>query len=236
MDNLDVDDVIRFANSTIELHKRGFIAVQNANKMYLSDRIPYLRRAISEAALVLPENAINIGMFILGKPLKARNMGGVRIMEELLRAAESRGWRVYFVGATRQNLETMISQLAVRFRQLKITGYRDGYFQDEERDQIVDSIAATHSNLLFVGMGSPKQELFIVENLAKMNVNIAMGVGGSFNVFAGIERPAPGWTKYGLEWLFRSVQDPTKLKRYMIINSHFVYRFMRYLFTRKSED
>lgn len=236
VDSLNVDDVIRFANSTIELNNSCFIAVQNANKIFLSDKFPYLKNAISEASLILPENAINIGMSILGRPLKARNMGGVRIMEELLKAAESKGWGVYFIGATKHNLEAMISRLGAKHSQLRIAGYRDGYFRDDEEDEITEQIAATHSNLLFVGMGSPKQELFIAENLAKMNVNIAMGVGGSFNVFAGIEKPAPGWTKYGLEWLYRSVQDPTKLKRYLIINTYFVYKFMRYLFSQRSVD
>ncbi len=205
------------------------MAVQNANKIYLSDKYPKLKEIMSQAALTLPENAMNIGMSLIGNRLKARNMGGVKVMEDLLGLANERGWTVYFLGATRDNLNKMITQLGQDYWNLRIVGYRDGYFQAGETEEIIREIAALRPNLLFVGMGSPKQEFFIGENITRLNANIAMGVGGSFNVFAGVEKQAPAWTKHGLEWLYRSIQDSSKLKRYLIVNSYFLYKVALHL-------
>ncbi len=95
-------------------------------------------------------------------------------------------------------------------------------------EEIINSINQVKPNILFVGLGSPKQELFIIRNMRQLIFNIAIGVGGSFNVIAGIEKPAPKWTKHGLEWLYRSFQDPKKFKRYIIINSFFIKELVKY--------
>jgi len=228
VDNVAFEDVAKFVELVISRRANGSIIVQNANKMYLADKYPAMKSLIEQAALILPENAINIGMGVLGQPLKARNMGGVIVMGNLLTLAEVKGYTVYFLGATRENLDKMIVQLYRSLPSLKILGYKDGYFRLNETETVVEEIAALRPNLLFVGMGSPRQEIFIAENLCKLKVNIAMGVGGSFNVFAGVEKPAPAWTKHGLEWLYRSFQDPSKFRRYLRINSYFVYRLGRY--------
>jgi N-acetylglucosaminyldiphosphoundecaprenol N-acetyl-beta-D-mannosaminyltransferase len=228
VDNVDAEDLVQVAKIAVLERRNDFIAVQNANKIYLSDKHPRLKQAISEAALILPENAMNIGMSLLGKPLKARNIGGVKAMEILLDLAEKESWSVFFLGTTKENIRKMVTRLRDSFRQLKIAGYRDGYFREEETKKIVEEIAASDSHLLFVGMGSPRQEFFITENLSKLNVNIALGVGGSFNIFAGVEKPAPDWTKYGMEWLYRTIQDPNKFKRYAIVNGYFLYKLARH--------
>lgn len=224
VDSLSADDIVRFVESAILNNARYYFAVQNANKMYLADRHPRLKHLISQADVILPENAINIGMSLVGSPLKAGNMGGVKVMGALLELADKKGFTVYFLGGTRDNLNKMVVRLSEEFRNLKISGHRDGYFQDLQTVKVVQEIAALRPNLLFVGMGSPKQEFFIGDHLSNLNVNIAMGVGGSFNVFAGIEKPAPAWSKHGLEWLYRSFQDPSKFKRYMVVNTYFIYK------------
>lgn len=230
VDSLDMRDAIAFVESAISRDTSCYIAVQNANKMYLADKHPRVANVISDAALILPENAINIGMSLLGRPLKARDVGGVRLMGALLNEANKHGWAVYFIGGTKENLDKMIARLKREFPRIAIAGNRDGYFSEGENESVVQGIAATGANLLFVGMGSPKQELFIANNLDGLNVNVAIGVGGSFNVFAGVEKPAPAWSKYGLEWLYRSFQDPKKFKRYVVVNSYFIYKLLRYVF------
>jgi len=165
--------------------------------------------------------------------LKERNIGGVIMMEELLLLANINSLSIYLLGAIKHNLDKLVLQIKGKYPNIIITGYRDGYFDKEDEKEIVNDISIKKPNFLFVGMGSPKQELFIYYNYEKLNANISLGVGGSFNVIAGLERPAPNWTKYGLEWLFRSLIDPIKFKRYLIINSFFIYRFTKYLLLRK---
>lgn len=233
VDNVSSNEIISFVKESIENNTKNYIAVQNANKMYLSEKYPLIKEAIEKASIILPENAINIGMRWMGKPLKQRNIGGILMMEELLRFADKNSSSIYLLGATKNNLEMLVTQIKTKFPNIVILGFRDGHFNKYAEEEIVKDISMKKPNFLFVGMGSPKQELFIYTNFEKLNTNISLGVGGSFNVIAGLEKPAPKWTKYGLEWLYRSVADPIKFKRYFVINSFFVYRFTKYLLVRK---
>jgi N-acetylglucosaminyldiphosphoundecaprenol N-acetyl-beta-D-mannosaminyltransferase len=218
VDNINLNELKDFVVSSIKQDQHHFIAVQNANKMYLTSRDPDLKTLISSASVVLPENAINIGMNLLRKPLKQRNMGGVHIMEELLNLADIQGYSYYLLGAKQENLDQLIRELSKKYPGAVLAGSRNGYFKGTDEPEIVEQIRNRKPNILFVGMGSPKQEIFIGKYLPVLGANISLGVGGSFNVLAGLEKPAPSWTKYGLEWLYRSVQDPAKFKRYIKIN------------------
>lgn len=233
VDALTANDFARIAEEVVRKNEYCFVGVQNANKMYLSRRNKELEDAISSAKVILPENAINLGMRFLGKPLPERNMGGVVMMERLLRLADSRLMTVFLVGATKDVLGGLAERIAVDFPGVRLLGAIDGYFGIEETESVVQKVSQASPNFLFVGMGSPKQELFIVRNLSRLKANLCMGVGGSFKVLAGLEKPAPRWTKYGMEWIYRSIQDPKKLKRYLVINSYFAYRFFRYLLLGK---
>jgi N-acetylglucosaminyldiphosphoundecaprenol N-acetyl-beta-D-mannosaminyltransferase len=233
VDNVTMDEVIAFADAAIQKGEKHIIGVQNANKMFLSDRHERLRAGLAGATIILPENAVNIGRQLLGKPLKQRDIGGIKIMEQLLRLAHDRKYSLYLLGATQQNLAALIDTLSRTYEDIHICGSRHGYFREEEALDIVHEISRLKPNILFVGMGSPKQELFITENYDRLSANIMLGVGGSFNVLAGLEPAAPKWTKYGLEWLFRSMHDPKKFARYVRINSFFIYKFVtHYLSTR----
>lgn len=233
VDSLTMDDIFFFTSEAIKSNTYHFIAVQNANKMYLSEKYPNMKDAISKASLILPENAINIGMRWLRKPLQQRNIGGLPVMEELLRYANEKFYSIYLLGTTKENIKILILKLSHTFPNINIKGYHHGYFSKQDELFIVEEIGRLQPNYLFVGMGSPKQEFFIANNFNKLKSNICLGVGGSFNVVAGLEKSAPRWTKYGLEWLHRSVHDPKKIIRYFKINSFFILQFIKYLIKSK---
>lgn len=235
VDNITKNELLEFVINAINHNKKYFIAVQNANKMYLSKKNVSLKAAIESAKIILPENAINIGMWIIGKPLKERNIGGVHAMEELLKLANKYSYSIYLLGATNNCLDLLVKKILSEYQNIKLVGYQNGYFSLEDEPVIVEKISKLKPNFLFVGMGSPKQEIFIENNINKMNANICMGVGGSFNVIAGLEKPAPKWTKYGFEWIFRSIQDPKKISRYIKINSFYCFEFIRY-YLKKIND
>jgi len=229
VDSVTSHEVLAFVEKAICYKECHFIGVQNANKMYLSDKYPEVKETLNRASVILPENSINLGMALLRKSLPERNVGGVVMMERLLSFAHQRKLSVYLLGATENNLNVLVKRITTEFPGICLLGYRNGFYQEEETERIVRTIAACSPNFLFVGMGSPKQEIFIGRNLHKLNANICMGVGGSFNVISGLEKPAPPWTKYGLEWLYRSLQDPQKFKRYIVVNTYFIYRCIQYL-------
>ena len=233
VDNISSNELMDFANKVIKEGTYHFIGVLNANKMYLASRNANVGVSMESASIILPENAINMGMRILKRPLKQRNMGGIHTMEEFLKLADLRNYSVYFLGTKNDILEKLVEKVSSVFPGIRILGFRDGFFDEVEERMIVNEIGNISPNFLFVGMGSPKQEIFITKYLNELRSNICLGVGGSLNVIAGIEKPAPKWTKFGLEWLFRSFQDPRKFKRYLVINTYFVWKFVSYFFKRK---
>jgi N-acetylglucosaminyldiphosphoundecaprenol N-acetyl-beta-D-mannosaminyltransferase len=233
VDNVTMDDILSFADEAVRGGEKHFIGVQNANKMYLSEKHKILRIGMTRASIILPENAVYMGRQLLGKPLKQRDIGGITIMERLLALAHERAYSVYLLGATQRNLESLIHALQKQYGGIHICGSRHGYFTAEEAPAIAREISRVKPNFLFIGLGSPKQELFILDNFEWLEANIMLGVGGSFNVLAGLEPVAPKWTKYGLEWLFRSLYDPKKFMRYIKINSFFIHKFItHYISTR----
>ena len=234
VDNINLDELIDFAKETITVDEYHYLAVQNANKMYLSEKHAQVRQFIERAKIILPENAINMGMRVLRKPLKQRNMGGVHVMEALLELAHAEHFSISLFGAQQNELNSLVQNIQQKYPNIAVKSHRNGYFGLEEEPLIVEQIRACRPNILFIGLGSPKQELFIDKYWQELQANIIIGVGGSFKVLAGLESPAPAWSKYGLEWLYRSWQDPKKLKRYFVINSFYLYKFTKYLLTQKS--
>jgi N-acetylglucosaminyldiphosphoundecaprenol N-acetyl-beta-D-mannosaminyltransferase len=233
VDNVDLNEVISFVESTVENNLKSCIAVQNANKMYLSSKYSRMKKFIDDASLILPENAINLGMRFLGSPLKQRNMGGIHIMEELLKLADKKNYSVYFIGSSDECLEKLIKVLKEKYTSIVFKGFKNGFFNEDKISDITGELSSERPNILFIGMGSPKQEFFIQDNFDNLNSNIVMGVGGSFNVLAGLEKPAPAWTKYGFEWLYRSISDPKKFRRYLVVNNYYIYCLVKYMLTRK---
>jgi N-acetylglucosaminyldiphosphoundecaprenol N-acetyl-beta-D-mannosaminyltransferase len=234
VDNVNHEDVFRFVEIAIKNDTTNYFAVLNANKIYLSDRNALVKKFIDQADLILPENAINIGMRILGRSLKAWNMGGLAVMEQALKYANLNKSIIYLLGATKENLDLLVKTIRIEYPDIIIGGYDDGYFEKVDESGVVEKISRIRPNFLFVGLGSPKQELFFEKHRSRIKANVALGVGGSFNVLAGLERPAPQWAKYGFEWLYRSLQDPLKFKRYFVINSYIMYKLLKALLGLKN--
>jgi N-acetylglucosaminyldiphosphoundecaprenol N-acetyl-beta-D-mannosaminyltransferase len=162
---------------------------------------------------------------LLKNPLPER-VSGIDLMNELLCLANEMGIRVYFLGSTDKTLLKMIDNITIKYPRLNIVGYRNGYFNEEEIEVICKELNECKPDILFVGMGSPKQEYFInrIKDKILMDVNVAIGVGGSFDVLAGIRKRAPKWMQQiGMEWFYRMIQEPRRLfKRYLYSNTMFI--------------
>jgi N-acetylglucosaminyldiphosphoundecaprenol N-acetyl-beta-D-mannosaminyltransferase len=189
----------------------------NAAKLWRMERDPRLKLIVETAALIIPEKAIVMGSRVLGSPLKA-HIGGITLLKRLLPVAASRGYRVYFLGARQKVIGRMVETLRRDYPSLRICGWRDGYFRREESAAVLQQIRGARPDLLFVALGTPAQEYWIAEHLAALGVPVCMGVGGSFDVLAGLKKDAPDWVRaLALEWLYRLAQDPRNLwKRYLI--------------------
>jgi N-acetylglucosaminyldiphosphoundecaprenol N-acetyl-beta-D-mannosaminyltransferase len=113
---------------------------------------------------------------------------------------------------------------------LRISGWHHGYLSEDDTQAVVAEAQAVEPDILFVGMPTPLKEFWLSENLEGLGIPFCMGVGGSFDVYAGTVRRAPEWMqRYGLEWLFRLMQEPGRMwKRYLVGNAAFVLLVGRY--------
>jgi N-acetylglucosaminyldiphosphoundecaprenol N-acetyl-beta-D-mannosaminyltransferase len=167
---------------------------------------------------------------LLGDPLPAR-VPGVDLMAELLVLAESRGHRVYVLGATNEVLARAEEVMHDRYPQLEIAGMRDGYFGDDEAEAVAEEVRAARPDILFVAISSPKKEYWLGRYGRSLDVPFVMGVGGSVDVMAGVIRRAPAtWQRLGLEWLYRLLQEPGRMwRRYLVTNTRFIAMLAREL-------
>jgi N-acetylglucosaminyldiphosphoundecaprenol N-acetyl-beta-D-mannosaminyltransferase len=150
---------------------------------------------------------------VLGLPVTER-VSGVDLMGRMCEWAAGKGYSVYLLGARPGVAEQAARALESRCPGLRVAGTQHGYFTPEEEPAVVRSVAEARPHILFVAFGAPKQEKWIRRYLAELQVPVAIGVGGSFDVFAGTVRRAPGWMqRAGLEWLWRAVREPRRLPR-----------------------
>lgn len=204
------------------------MAVVNASKLVLAAGDERLREILQRADLVTADGmSVVWGARLLGGRLPGR-VTGIDTMERLVARAAERGWSVFFLGAKQESVEGVVRNLTERHPDLRVAGYRNGYFQGREQE-VVEQIRASRPDLLFVAMGSPAQEYFLSEHLERLGAAFSLGVGGSFDHVAGISRRAPRWMqRAGLEWLYRFGSEPRRLwRRYVFGNARFVMLLLR---------
>ncbi|HWY71045.1 MAG TPA: WecB/TagA/CpsF family glycosyltransferase [Terriglobales bacterium] len=233
VDNLSMEDAVATLERFIETREPHQIAVINANKLWQMEQDPRLATAVRGAALFIPEKAVVIGSRLLGLEVH-HHIGGVMLLKRFLSRAEERGYRLYFFGAQASVLNRVVSNLRSIYEKLQIVGWHHGFFTSEEDLAIRKEIAELRPDALFVALGSPKQEFWIAQHLPELGVPVCMGVGGSFDVVAGIKRDAPDWIRaLAMEWLFRLVQDPRNLWRRYAITMPWLLRKVLSELTRK---
>lgn len=152
---------------------------------------------------------------------------GPELTLRLCQAAEHEELSVYFYGSTSNVLVNLVNRLTKRFTNLKIAGYEPSKFRRlsvNEVSELSKRIKASGANIVFVGLGCPKQEVFIFENMQQIGLPL-IAVGAAFDFHAGLLSQAPEkMQNYGLEWLYRLMQEPKRLwKRYLILNPKYCY-------------
>jgi N-acetylglucosaminyldiphosphoundecaprenol N-acetyl-beta-D-mannosaminyltransferase len=186
----------------------------NPERSVKAQRDPRVAEALLEADLRFPDG---VGVVWAARRRGAQGVervAGIELAERTLGLAGDEGLPVYFLGASPGIAEEAADAMGGRMPGLRVVGTRDGYFSGSEEPAVVDEIRESGAALLLVAMGSPRQELFIQRHRAALGVGAAMGVGGSFDVWSGHVRRAPGWAQtLGVEWLWRLVTNPRRLKR-----------------------
>ncbi len=162
----------------------------------------------------------------IGVQLAARLQGvripervtGVDLIEPLCAAFACEGIAVYLLGAKGETAQRAGEMLALRHPGLRVAGARDGYFLPQDAPSVAAAIADSGARVCFVGLGSPRQELWITEHLKETGCAVGIGVGGSFDVLAGnVARAPQRWRRLNAEWLYRLVREPQRWRRQLAL-------------------
>jgi len=206
---------------------KTFIVTLNAQILDRALRDERYLSVIKIADLVVPdgEGVVWASRILTGK--KLHKTPGVELVEDISRTAVSLNKTIFLLGGKQKVADLAGKRLNKKYG-VKIAGTHHGFFTKEEEKNVVKLINKSKADILFVGMGVPKQEIFIMEHWNSLGVKIAMGVGGSFDVISGVKKRAPKFIiKMKLEWLYRIFQDPLKKWKVPFELSHFVYRVLK---------
>ena len=238
IDNLTLEETVLRVEDLVSRREPAQLVSVNVDKVVQAARDPELRAFMETCAL---SNADGMPVVwasrLLGTPLKER-VAGIDLFEALMARAAERGWRVYLLGAKEEVVSEVRALYERRFPSLKIAGHRNGYWKPADEAQVAEDVRAAKPDILFVALGSPAKERFLARWHAAMEVPFAMGVGGSFDVAAGLTRRAPPWMqRTGLEWFYRFLQEPRRMfPRYFVRDMVFFRMLLPEVFRRRFRE
>ncbi|MDD4799375.1 MAG: WecB/TagA/CpsF family glycosyltransferase [Clostridia bacterium] len=218
VDSVDMIESLSRIAELIKSKKPSQVVTLNAEILYNAQDDEKTKTVIEHAAMVTPDGAgILWAASKLGHPLKER-VTGIDLLQELCRQAPYNGWKLYFLGAAPQVAQTAAAKLREQNNSIQIVGTHDGYFNKEEEKNILADIADKKPDLLFVAMGAPRQDIWIYDHQDELPPLVAIGVGGSLDVLAGIVKRAPAsFQRLKLEWLWRLLKQPSRIGRMMAL-------------------
>lgn len=168
----------------------------------------------SENSIIIPDGVgVVLASKLIGTPVKEK-VAGIEVMEDIIKKCEAEGKGIYLIGTKQEIIEACVKNVQKKYPKLRIAGFHNGFFDLDNCSDIIDDIKTSKPYAIFAAMGSPRQEKFIVKYMNELPCTVYMGVGGSFDIFAGVLKRAPRWMiKLGLEWLYRVIKEPFRIKR-----------------------
>jgi len=205
--------------------------VVNVGKLINMRHDEGLRKSVDHCDIInIDGMGVVWGARLMGHDVPER-VAGIDLFHNLLEYAADSGRKVFLLGARQEVIERTAEEVQRRYPALQLAGFHHGYFWDDEQS-MVEAIAASGAEMLFVAITSPKKEQFIDRWRDRLGVKFAMGVGGTFDIVAGKTRRAPLWMqKAGLEWLYRVLQEPGRMwRRYLVTNSKYIFLLLQQWF------
>jgi N-acetylglucosaminyldiphosphoundecaprenol N-acetyl-beta-D-mannosaminyltransferase len=221
---LSLGEFVDRSEQYISSKRPRYVAVVNVAKLVKMRSDEALKESVLAADLIGADGVPLVwASQLLGNPLPGR-VNGTDLMYKLLERADEKGYRIFFLGAKEQVLQRALRVVSKAYPGVEIAGSHHGYFTAAEELAIVEKIRTARPDILFIAFGTPQKELWVKRYLAAMEVPIVHGVGGSFDVLAGVIPRAPLWMqRNGLEWLFRLIQEPRRMwRRYLVTNVIFL--------------
>jgi N-acetylglucosaminyldiphosphoundecaprenol N-acetyl-beta-D-mannosaminyltransferase len=220
----DFTGFVDLVTKHLEAKSKTFIVTANPITVLNARDDHNFKAALETANYVTPDGiGILLAAKFLKKPLTER-ITGFDLMMRLLEVANQRSYSIYLYGAHPDRLQLAVKKINENYPNITVCGYTDGYQTGEENlKKLVAEIKEKKPDLIFVALGVPKQEIWIQKNIEQFDQGVFIGVGGSIDVLSGEVKRAPMiYQKLGIEWVYRMLSEPTRLKRISFIPHFFV--------------
>ncbi len=214
VDRITMEEALDRFGEMLETPGISLIVTPNSEILGAATKSAELKETINSADMVIPDGVgLVYASKMHGQPLKER-VTGIDFSWNALGRLAKLGKKAYFFGSKPGVAELAAKKVMEQIPGLEIAGFHDGYFKPEDEAAIVEEINASGADFLLVALGSPKQELFVKRHAQELKPAAAIGVGGSLDVWSGTLKRAPEfYINHGLEWLYRIMQEPKRIKR-----------------------
>ena len=214
-------EAVSAIEARIQSGEGGYICVADGHSFVLTTRNAAHKTALTSASLVVPDGMPLVWMLRLRGQTAATRISGTELLHAILERSETTGWRHAFFGNRSQTLGTLKARLVARYPRLNIASMVSPPFRDiadilDAGD--IEALKASRPNVIWVSLGCPKQERWMLETASALAPAILIGVGAAFDFVAGTQQRAPAWMqRAGLEWLHRSFASPRLMRRYLYV-------------------
>lgn len=222
----DYEEILKYIDIDIINNKKSFVVAINPEKVMKARKNESLKNIINNANYQIADG---IGIVYASKLRNGKinkRITGIDLMDKICSLASNKNYSIFLYGSHNDTLIETERALREKYKSLNIVGKISGYGNVDNK--IIKVINKKNPDILFVALGSPKQEYFINNNMEKLNCKIFMGVGGSFDVISGNIKRAPVWMQNkGLEWLFRLIQNPKRIVRQIKLIPFFIISILK---------
>ncbi|MDO5040843.1 MAG: WecB/TagA/CpsF family glycosyltransferase [Peptoniphilus sp.] len=224
--NIDFSEAVEMVKNLLKEDKFHYVVTPNTEIVYDAKDNPKILNIINSADMSIADGiGLIYGSRIRKKPLKER-VTGFDLSMEILNICEREGYSLYLLGTKPHIVKSAYENLRAQRPELKVVGYNDGFFKGahigyeghEEEQRVIEEIDRLKPDVVFLGLGYPKQEIWIDTHKDKLNTRLIIGNGGVIDIIAGEVKRAPDiFIKLNLEWFYRLMSNPSRIKRQLAI-------------------
>ena len=226
--NKSEESFYEILEKNLSQNKKTFIVTANPETFMMSEKDEEMRKLLLDNDTFLVPDGIGIvkAARMINYDVKER-IAGIDIANELLKLGNEQKKSIYLFGAKQEVIDSMIKVLEEDYSNLKLVGASNGY--EKDKDKVFEKIVKAKPDIVLVALGIPFQEKLIYKHLDEFDKGIFVGVGGSFDVISGHKKRAPKiFIKLNLEWLYRILKEPKRLKRFYDSNVKFLFKVKKY--------
>ncbi|MBP9855311.1 MAG: WecB/TagA/CpsF family glycosyltransferase [Candidatus Omnitrophica bacterium] len=228
----DISKTTQFVQQAIKDQTKAYICFATASTLVDCQNNSAYRDIINNAGMVVPDGIPLVWMGRIKGSHTIQRTCGPDFLPEFCRISQDMGYRHFFFGGVEDTLKQLMANLKTKYPALQIAGYYSPGLRkvgQMEEAKLVDQMNSTKADVLWVGLGSPKQDIWMANHRSLLNIPILFGVGAAFDFLSGQKKRAPNWMKRcGLEWFYRLCSEPQRLwKRYLLGNIKFIYYLIK---------